>query len=406
MTVHQAFTMRSNRPHSIPAGGFCPAFILLAALLSPSFVHARELVVVVGNPGPDPWPEAPVIFPWPADLDTRHRLWVLKDTDEFDVQIDDLDGDGRPDEAACLVSLAPGQTRRLTLAPAPPDHVPPRPRAHARMSLKGYDGVGWESDRAAWRIYWNADNAMDIFGKTRPVLSLDAWATPGVSHNIENEWGLDVLKVARSIGIGGFGAFIDGRVHKVSNVMKTFHIRADGPLRAVVDLEYVYWQPGDFPQLSTQAITSAARPHYDLWVRMSVFAGQHWAEASLTLIPHRGSPRPEIVTGMPLHADTELIADRAAGILGRWGRQALGDHDAPAAGNLGLGVVVDPEAIVDWGEDHANTFVRLRLQQDRVLWRYHGSWWKEPNAPSSASEYEQLLRELARLRPEVAVERP
>ena len=70
---------------------------------------------------------------------------------------------------------------------------------------------------------------MDIFGKTKPILSLDGWATPGVPHAIENEYGLDVLKVGRALGVGGFGAWIDGRIQKVSNVMKTHHIRADGP---------------------------------------------------------------------------------------------------------------------------------------------------------------------------------
>jgi hypothetical protein len=58
------------------------------------------------------------------------------------------------------------------------------------MSLKGYHGVVWESDVIAYGICWNADNAMDILGKTRPVLSLDGWATPGVPHAIENECGL------------------------------------------------------------------------------------------------------------------------------------------------------------------------------------------------------------------------
>jgi len=91
------------------------------------------------------------------------------------------------------------------------------------MSLKGYDGVGWESDVVAYRIYWNADNAMDIFGKTRPILSLDGWATPGVPHQIENQYGLDVLKVGRPSG-RRLRRVIDGRIQKISNVMKEYHI--------------------------------------------------------------------------------------------------------------------------------------------------------------------------------------
>lgn len=364
-----------------------------------------EVSITVSNPTRDDWPEAPVVLPWTQDLSAAWDAGCryLAGPDAVAFQRDDLDGDGKVDELVFLAALKPGQTRqyRLTIEGT---EVNSRPRAHARLSLKGYDGVGWESDVIAYRIYWNADNAMDVFGKTRAILSLDAWATPGVPHAIENEYGLDVLKVGRALGIGGFGAWIDGRIEKVSNVMKTHHIRADGPLRAVVDLEYVYWQPGPFPDLSRQAITSNKAPHYDLSVRMSIFAGQRWAEADIRVEPHQGSPMPQIVTGVPRHADTTLIQDEATGILGRWGRQALGDREEPKAGDLGLGVVVDPKQIVAFGEDDFNSYVRLRPIAGRARYRYHGSWYKEPGAARSAKEYEEMLKAVARLRPEARVE--
>ena len=220
-------------------------------------------------------------------------------------------------------------------------------------------------------------------------------------HNIENEYGLDVLKVGRALGVGGFGAWVNGRIEKVSNVMKTYTIRADGPLRAVVDLEYVYWQPGPIPDLSRQSITSNDAPHYDLLVRMSIFAGQRWGEADIRIEPYPRAPMPEIVTGIPKHEETTLIQDKAAGILGRWGRQALGDREAPRAGNLGIGVAVDPAQIVAFGEDEFNTYVRLRPTNGRVRYRYHGSWFKEPGAAQSADAYRAMLEETARMRPEV-----
>ncbi|GMU23273.1 MAG: hypothetical protein AMXMBFR13_33550 [Phycisphaerae bacterium] len=365
---------------------------------------APVVTIQVHNPTPDPWAEAPVFLAFtPAMASIGSGEFAVRDGQEtLPVQRDDLDGDGDSDEIAFLVRLEPGQTREFELIPRPPGLSVPQ-RAHAKMSLKGYDGPGWESDVMAYRIYWNADNAMDIFGKTKRILSLEAWATPGLPHNIENEYGLDVLKVGRAFGVGGFGAFIDGKLEKVSNVMKTYHVRATGPVRAVIDLEYVYWQPGPFPDLSRQAITSSRSPHYDLLVRMSIFAGQRWGQADLHIKPHRGSPMPEIVTGVPKHEDTVLIQDRVDGLLGRWGNQALGDRDAPRAGNLGLGVVVDPRQAVAFGEDDFNTFVRLKTTDGKVSYRYHGSWFKEPGAAASREEYQVMLRNVARLRPEASV---
>jgi len=212
-----------------------------------------------------------------------------------------------------------------------------------------------------------------------------------------------VLKVGRAFGIGGFAGFINGKVEKISNVMKTHHIRADGPIRAVVELEYVMWQPGPFPDLSRQAITSRNAPHYDLTVRMSIFAGQKWAEADIRIRAHSGSPMPEMVTGVPKWEDTALVQDKAAGILGRWGRQALGDREVPKAGTLGIGVAVDPGQIVAFGEDAFNTYVRLKPSDGRLTYRYHGSWFKEPGAAKSATEYEGMLRSVATLRPQVSI---
>ncbi|HOA72598.1 MAG TPA: DUF4861 family protein [Phycisphaerae bacterium] len=366
---------------------------------------AASPVIRVTNPTDQAWTEAPVVVPWTKAME---RAWqagrrVLAGPEPIAFQRDDLDGDGRIDELVFLAKLGPRETREWRLTDQGTTPAVP-PRAHALMSLKGFDGPAWESDVTAYRIYWNADNAMDIFGKTRPRLSLDGWATPGVPHNVENEYGLDVLKVGRAFGIGGFAGWFDGRVEKVSNVMKTHHIRADGPIRAVVELEYVYWQPGPIPDLSREAITSKDAPHYDLVVRMSIFAGQRWGEADITIRPLGDSPMPEIVTGLPRHENTELIRDEKAGVLGRWGRQALGDYDAPAAGDLGLGVIVDPQTVVAYGEDDFNTYVRLRPADGRVRYRYHGSWFKEPGAAKSTAEYERMLRDVAALRPIVEIQ--
>lgn len=383
-----------------------PSFIvvgLIAGLLTGGALAASPTIKVT-NPSKTDWKEAPVVVPWTPALEAAWLAGnrVLLGPQTVAYQRDDLDGDGKIDQLVFLVDLKAGETKKFHPHNEGPILNPPK-RSHALMSLKGYDGVGWESDLIAYRIYWNLDNAMDIFCKAHPRLSLDGWATPGVPHAVENEYGLDVLKVGRSIGIGGFAAWINGRTEKVSNVMKTYSIRADGPICAVVELEYVYWQPGPIPDLSKQAITSKAAPKYDMTVRMSIFAGQKWGEADILINPHKGSPMPEMVTGFPKHEETELVKDEKVGILGRWGRQALGDNEKPKAGGLGLGVVVDPSTTVAYGEDDFSTYVRIKPVDGRVRYRYHGSWFKEPGGAQSTRDYERMLRDIAELHPVVSV---
>lgn len=366
-----------------------------------------EVVISVRNPTETDWKEAPVVItygPGTAALGPG-ALAARSDVHTVPVQRDDLDGDGRTDELAFLASMPAGKAATYTLIQRP-EGLPVPQRAAARFSLKGFDGPAWESDVTGYRIYWNADNAMDIFNKSRPILSLEYWARPGVPHNIESEYGLDTLKVGRSLGLGGFGAWIDGSIHKVSNVMKACTIRADGPIRAVVDLEYVNWQPGPIPDLAREAITSAKAPHYNLDVRVSIFAGQRWGDAVVTVTPLGESPMPELVTGLPNHDGTELIRDARAGILGRWGRQALGDRDAPNTADLGIGVILEPDAVIEMGDTDFDTYVRLRPRDGRVRYRYHGSWGKEPGGARSAREYEHMLRNVAELRPVIEVGSP
>ena len=375
---------------------------VLFCVLSASALAAPRIDIAVTNPTSRDWSEAPVIVPiepgWGelADASSSARWVAVASGVRAPVQCDDLDGDGKADELVFLAAVPAGGTVTYTLEPAGNTPPPPK-RAHARFSLKGFDGPAWESDVIAYRIYWNLDNAIDVFGKTRPILSLDHWAKPGVPHNIEDEHGIDVLKIGRSIGLAGFGVWRDDQIHKVTNVMKSYTIRAAGPIRAVVELEYVNWHVG---QRDPDVRPTGPVHRYDLMARMSICAGQFWGQADLQLKPLAG-PMPEMVIGLPIHEDTELIQDEKRGIVGRWGLQALGDHDKPKSANLGIGFVVDPTVVIAYGQTSIDNYARVRLQDGRLSYRYHASWEKEPGGARSLQAYADKLTAVAELRPQV-----
>jgi hypothetical protein len=137
----------------------------------PAHAPAR-LQVVVTNPTDEAWSEAPVtikVDPSWNPFRVQSRL-ALIGTDVVLVQEDDLDKDGRIDEWSFLVALAPRQRKTYEVGTVGIASAPPPARAHALMSLKGFDGPAWESDVIGYRIYWNLDNAMDVFGKSQPIL--------------------------------------------------------------------------------------------------------------------------------------------------------------------------------------------------------------------------------------------
>src|SRR2546421_11781948 len=88
-------------------------------------------------------------------------------TIELPSQADDLDGDGKYDELAFQIDLKPRQTRVVSVAYGDAatmqrlrgDYTA---RTHAKFTQK-FEGMGWESETTAWRIYFDSRNAIDLY---------------------------------------------------------------------------------------------------------------------------------------------------------------------------------------------------------------------------------------------------
>jgi hypothetical protein len=103
-------------------------------------------------------------------------------TIELPSQADDLDGDNKYDELAFQIELKPKQTRIVTIAYGETATIQrlrgdyPK-RTAAKFTMK-FDGLAWESEANAWRIYFDKRNAIDIYGKRRPGLYLEMFGAP------------------------------------------------------------------------------------------------------------------------------------------------------------------------------------------------------------------------------------
>src|ERR1700686_5472355 len=142
-------------------------------------------------------------------------------TIEIPSQADDLDGDNKYDEIAFQIELKPKQTRIVTIAYGETASMQrlrgdyPR-RTAAKFTLK-FDGLGWESETNAWRIYFDKRNAIDFFGKRRPGLYLEMFGAPEYVYHWESPLGRDIYRIGDAIGIGPVAALVDGKGVKVSD---------------------------------------------------------------------------------------------------------------------------------------------------------------------------------------------
>jgi unsaturated chondroitin disaccharide hydrolase len=289
---------------------------------------------------------------------------------ELPSQADDLDGDGSYDELVFQIDLKPKQTRIVTIAYGDAATIArirsdyPK-RAHARFALK-FEGLGWESERAAWRVYFDQRNAIDLYGKRRPGLYLDLFASPEYDYHEESPLARDIYRIGPALGVGAVGALVDGRVERVAEVAeRKWRILADGPVRAVVELEYKGWRVGG------QTV--------DLVSHISQWAGEYGFEHRITLGHADGLA---LVTGLPNKPGVELVGETGEGeavrALATWGRQvvapgATATEELPDQ-NLGLMLLAPREEAAGALSESANHLIRLAPRNGSAHWYVAALW--------------------------------
>ena len=72
-----------------------------------------------------------------------------------------------------------------------------------------YEGIGWENGLVGYRLYLDGRLVSDIFGKRKADPALVSIGQHGSYHDLA-DWGMDVLKVGPSLGIGGLGIIRGG----------------------------------------------------------------------------------------------------------------------------------------------------------------------------------------------------
>ena len=234
-------------------------------------------------------------------------------TIELPSQADDLDGDNKYDELAFQIELKPKQTRVVTIAYGETATVQrlrsdyPK-RTAAKFTMK-FDGLAWESEANAWRIYFDKRNAIDMFGKRRPGLYLEMFGAPEYVYHWESPLGRDIYRIGDAIGIGAVAALVDGKVVKVSDVAeRKWRIISAGPVRVIVELSYKGWK--------------VSGREVNLVSRMTQWAGERGFDHNIRA---QGAERLTLVTGMtrkPGLEDNSVSPTAALPILSRslWAR--------------------------------------------------------------------------------------
>ena len=366
--------------------------------------RSKVIKLAVTNPSDDPRPAEDIAikvaevkkqvpdFDAAAALVTASSAATLdQDAQSFQItelpsQADDLDGDGKPDELAFQIDLQPKQTRVVTISygdPAIIAHMKsdyPK-RTNAKFA-KHYDGMGWESELTAWRLYFDKRNAMDLWGKKKPGLYLEMFAPQDYKYQEESPIARDIYNVANSLGSGSVGAWVDGKVVRVADVTdRQWRIVSSGPVRAIVEFTYKGWKVGGRT--------------VDMTTRVTQWAGERGFGERVTVSDPEGLT---LVAGLSRKPDLNEFSVDPSCSIGIWGHQVVrpgtGATESLPDQNLGLALLA-PGTPKDCkiNDDPNNYLAKVSVKDKVARWYVLAAWdQEETNRISTLEDFTSLVK--------------
>jgi unsaturated chondroitin disaccharide hydrolase len=358
----------------------CPAWgaqrikTIKVAVSNPTSTARRAADVVIPiaeirKVAPDFKPGALIVTT--SDASTLQEDAAVLQTEELPSQVDDLNGDGKADELAFQVDLAPDQTRIVTVSYGEGARIwrlrSDYKQKTAALFSRKIEGLGWESERVAFRIYFDTRNAIDIYGKRRLTLQLAMYASPDYAYHEESPHGRDMFKVGDSIGIGAVAGMVDGKLIKVADVKdRKWRILSSGPVRSLAELEYDGW--------------NAAGRIIHLRSRITQWAGERGFEHAISADAGNTFA---FVTGLPVKPGIFPVnseKDSSVTWIASWGEQvvapgATATEEIPGQ-NLGLAVLTTAQG-AERREDGRNHLVEFRLKDGSAAWYAMAAWDQE-----------------------------
>lgn len=244
------------------------AVLLLTGAATLLQAQEKEFTLTVSNEWKEAKTNEPIVINLQEiapDFCVRSAVVTAGGT-EIASQLDDLDGDRQADELAFLIDM-PAKTKKevtVHLSATPNGRTYPA-QVYAEMLLSDkkkkypeiqsltvpgesdaynclhHHGPAFESELAAYRIYFDKRQTVDIYGKRKKGFELKDTRFYPTKEQLEQGYGDDVLWVGSTCGAGTLKGWEEGKPAHIIPALRTECIRAYGPLRTVVDVIDTDW---------------------------------------------------------------------------------------------------------------------------------------------------------------------
>lgn len=230
------------------------------------------------------------------------------------------------------------------------------------------EGPCWESDKVGYRFYLDQRNATDIFGKkTTEIVLPRVGDLTNMSYHKMADWGMDIFKVGKSLGIGSFAAYMDGKVIMVEKTDSIIcSIVNDGPILASVNTKHYGWEFNN--------------QKHNLDGTLSISAGSRLTKCKYRITGNNT----QYCTGLAKHSGTEFIkSDNKIGwnYIATWGRQTM------LSENLGTILFYKSTYNPSLAENELSYVVILAPIDGNIIYYFAACWELEPNGIKSKEKF-------------------
>lgn len=253
---------------------------------------------------------------------------------------------------------------RLKLAPEHTDHS---------FDIR-YEGPGWENNRIGYRLYLDWRNAIDIYGKKTsenilPIVGQDGFDS---YHNM-SDWGADILKAGKGIGIGSIDRYLNKEKLHFREVDSTIATVANKANESVVKINYYGWKT------ASDKIDFVS----ELTIKPNNLYTQHTIKASQEI---KG-----ICTGIVKQKNTDLLTKESKNK--KWAYLATYGEQSLVPDKLGMAIFYEISTIESTQDTDLDYLLIFKPTTKAVTFYLMGAWEQEVNGIKSKEEFEEYLNE-------------
>ena len=231
-----------------------------------------------------------------------------------------------------------------------------------------YEGPGWESNKIGYRLYLDWRNAIDIFGKKTDTMVLSKVGQDGFdSYHEPQNWGSDILKVGKGLGIGSIGRYVNKEVLHFKEVDSTFAKVENLKNQSVVKINYYGWKTNNQKTNLKSTLSISADERYT----------KHTIQNSEGL---NG-----ICTGIVKLNNLPLIEKQSNNkkwaYIATYGEQTLVPDD------LGMAIFYEVGTVENIFEGEHDHLIQFKPTKEAVSFYFLGAWEQEVNGIKNQEQF-------------------